>query len=194
MAKSKKVTIASVEDVMNDYFPNSEVVEWHGIEIQIQRNISVSDVIGFVSDVIDCCFSEDGEYHPEMYSFAIRSNTIMRYTNVTMSSNLKDRYMMLYRTGLYDFVCQYINRDQLSDIEIACSNKISQMCDSDITASRNALRDLLAKMDEVADNLSNMFSGVSPEDLGRLLQATYSGGIDENKLVRAFAGSASGEN
>ena len=56
-----KIKYESIEEIMNDYYPIAEQVEWHGLEIEVKRTVPFALTAEIVRRVTDTCFSADGE-------------------------------------------------------------------------------------------------------------------------------------
>ena len=63
MAEQNMVSIEKLDEIMNDYFPAVEVVDWHGAELEVKKKIPAAVMYDLVRNVADACFDkETGEY------------------------------------------------------------------------------------------------------------------------------------
>lgn len=184
--KEKKVTIGEFKNVMKENFENIITIDWHGVEVQVKKTISLVEMMSFVNEVVESCFDDEGDYMPEIMDFAIKSNVLTRYANFTMPDNLEARYTMIYVSDAVHAVYSLIDADQINEILGAIDRKIDFLCSGDIAYARNQLRAVVAKFDDMQDQFGEIFDGLSAEDLSNMFKATNTGSLDEVELVKAF--------
>lgn len=184
--KEKKVTIGEFKNVMKENFENIITIDWHGVEVQVKKTISLVEMMGFVNEVVESCFDDEGDYMPEIMDFAIKSNVLTRYANFTMPDNLEARYTMIYVSDAIHAVYSLIDADQINEILSAIDRKINFLCSGDIAYARNQLKSIIVKFDEMQDQFGEIFDGLSAEDLSNMFRATSNNSIDEVALVKAF--------
>lgn len=187
MAKGeKKVSINAVDNIISERFVNTTSDVWYDVEVKIKRSLSFTDMLSFVNDVVHSCFQRNGVYVPEVLDFAIRSNLISRYTNVSMPDRLEHRYEILYNTDLVDFVCQHINMQQFQEMVNSINRKLSYMCNTNTVTVQNRLNDLISAFEAMQEKTEAMFSNVTPDDITRLVGAVGDGALTEEKIVQAY--------
>lgn len=184
--KEKKVTIGEFKNVMKENFENIITIDWHGVEVQVKKTISLVEMMSFVNEVVESCFDDEGDYMPEIMDFSIKSNILTRYANFTMPDNLGARYTMIYVSDAIHAVYSLIDADQINEILAAIDRKINFLCSSDIAMARNQLKNIVVKFDEMHDQFGEIFDGLSTEDLSNMFRATSNNSIDEVELVKAF--------
>ena len=187
MAKGeKKVSISSVDNIISERFLNIVTEQWYDVEVKMRRSLPFTEMLSFVDDVVQSCFQRNGAYVPEVLDFAIKSNIISRYTNVSMPDNLEHRYAILYNSDLVDFVCQHINMQQLQEMVNSINRKLSYMCDTNTVSVQNRLNDLISAFETMQEKTEAMFSDVTPDDMTRLVGAIGNGALTEEKIVEAY--------
>lgn len=187
MAKGeKKVSISAVDNIISERFPNIVSEQWYDVEVKIRQTLPFTEMLAFVDDAVQSCFQRNGAYVPEVLDFAIKSNIIGKYTNVSMPDNLEHRYAMLYNTDLVDFVCERINTRQLQEMVTSINRKLSYMCDTNTVAVQNRLNDLISAFETMQEKTEAMFSNVTPDDITRLVGAVGDGTLTEEKIVEAY--------
>lgn len=187
MAKNeKRVSINIMDKVMKENFQNTLLDTWYGTEIKITKSISFTDMLSFVSDVVNSCFQDDGGFMPEVMDFAIKSNILNRYTNVSMPDNLEHRYELIYCTDVIDFVCQRISAGQLQEIISSVSKKLDYMSDSNVIGIKKKTEELISAFENMQKQTENMFSNVTPDDFSKLIGAIGDGKFSEDKVVEAY--------
>lgn len=139
-----------------------------------------------MDDVVQSCFQRNGAYVPEVLDFAIKSNIISKYTNVSMPDNLEHRYAILYNSDLVDFVCQHINMQQLQEMVNSINRKLAYMCDTNTVSVQNRLNDLISAFETMQEKTEAMFGDVTPDDMTRLVGAIGDGALTEEKIVEAY--------
>lgn len=187
MAKGeKKVSISAVDNIISERFLNVVTEQWYDVEVKMRRSLPFTDVLAFVDDVVQSCFQRNGVYVPEVLDFAIKSNIISKYTNVSMPDNLEHRYAILYNSDLVDFVCQHINMQQLQEMVNSINRKLAYMCDTNTVSVQNRLNDLISAFETMQEKTAAMFSDVTPDDMTRLVGAIGDGALTEEKIVEAY--------
>ena len=70
MAKTKKVeSDNSLKNVIEAASKiETKIIEWNGINISIKDKLSIPDVSRFVAIASDICFTNSGDYLPEVYN------------------------------------------------------------------------------------------------------------------------------
>lgn len=187
MAKGeKRVSISAIDNIISERFLNAVSEQWYDVEVKMRRSIPFTEMLTFVDDVAQSCFQRNGVYLPEVLDFAIKSNIIKRYTNVSLPDNLEHRYAILYNTDLVDFVCQHINMQQVQEMVTSINRKLSYMCDTNTVSVQNRLNDLISAFETMQEKTEAMFSNVTPDDMTKLVGAIGDGALTEEKIVEAY--------
>lgn len=184
--KEKRISINALEKVAKDNFPDVVTEQWFDIEVTIKRNLSMPEMMQFVQDVVDMCFTTDGTYIPEVMDFAIKSGILTYYANFTLPDNLEKQYWMTYATDAVDMVCKHINMIQLQEMVNGANRKIDHLCDTDVIATKAKLTELSSAFSKMGEQFSDMFGGVSAEDVQKVVGAIGKNGMDEEKIVSAY--------
>ena len=188
MAKNlnKRVSISFMGKVLKDV-DNMVIKPWFGTDVTIKRFIPVTDMIEMVDEVASCCFLDDGSYHPEMKDFVLRCNVLTRYANFTLPEKLEHKYELVYGTDAYDFVMENINADQYSEIVNAIDEKLSYLCDVNVAGIEQKMYDAVEAFNQLQEKLTDMFDGVTNEDIVKVASAVVDGKFSEERLVQAYA-------
>ena len=94
--KNRRISINAMDSIMKTQYENITTECWNEIDITIKRTISLGDMLSFVNDVVASCFQDNGEFMPEVLDFAIRSNIILKYSNVSLPDNLEHIVRLRY--------------------------------------------------------------------------------------------------
>lgn len=187
MAKNeKKVSINSLDKVIKENFTNKANAEWHGLEVAIKHNLSFTEMLEFVNDVVMSCFQDDGDFVPEVMDFAIKSNILSKYANFSLPDKLEHRYEIIYNSDAVDFVCQNINMQQLREITASIDRKISYLCNTNVMNIQKQMMELVSAFENMQQKTTDMFSNFTPDDLVKIMGAIEEGGLSEEKVVRAY--------
>lgn len=187
MAKNeKRVSTALFDKIAKEHFQNESVVKWHEAEVHVKRVLSLTDMLGFVDDVVRSCFHDRMGFMPEVMDFAIKDSILTRYANFTMPDNLERCYQMVYATDAVDTVCAAIDTRQLQEIVNAIESKIRFMCDSKSAEIEARVNDALAALEEVRDRTQDIFAGINREDIKNIMGAITDEGLSEQKIVKAY--------
>lgn len=191
MAKNeKRITVAEFEKVVkekcSEALPSVITDEWNGITVTIRPSLPLVDMICFVDEVVDACFSEDGDFMPEVIDVLIKRSILSRYANFNLPIDLRKAYELIYHSDAFEFVVARINSNQITEIINAISTAIKYRCDSNITEMRKQLSNLLLMMSDTGEKFGNVFDGLSTEDVSNLIKTLASPNLDEKRLVDAF--------
>lgn len=185
--KTKKISINAFEKAVKENYPQTETVEWNGLEIEIKRTLSFGEMLAFVDSVTKSCFGgEDEVYQPQAKDFAIRWQTVELYTNITLPSNPKNMYELLYGCDIVNVVTSYINKSQFNAMVAAVEDNIAYTAKANIASLEKQIDDMYGKLNSMEEQLSSIFSGIGADDLKNIIGAISNGELDEEKLVKAY--------
>lgn len=188
MAKKemKMISIEKMDEIMNDYFPAAETVDFHGEELTIQKRIPFALVCEMVKKVADACFTDEGEYQPEVWEFAMKLCFVEAYTNVRLpEDNVEHQYQIIGRTDLWEVMMQVIDQWQVKEIADAIKERIDARLDANRAAFEHDVNKMLDAVNEIGKQVSDLFNNVSTEDIQKLVGALGEHGVDEEKIVQA---------
>ena len=99
MAKTKKISVNAFQKVMKETYSPTYTFDWNGIEVTVNKTLSLKDMLEFVDDVVKSCFTEEtNRYLPEVKDFVIRVCILEKYANFTMPQNVENQYELVYCT------------------------------------------------------------------------------------------------
>lgn len=185
--KTKKISINAFEKAVKENYPQTETVEWNGLEIEIKRTLSFGEMLAFVDSVTKSCFGgEDEVYQPQMKDFAIRGALVELYTNLTLPSDLNKIYELLYSCDIISVIMPYINKSQFNTIVAAAEDRIAHTVKANIASLEKQIDDMYGKLNNMEEQLASIFSGIGADDLKNIIGAISNGELDEEKLVKAY--------
>ena len=185
--KSERISINTFENIAKQN-PSETSFVWEGIAVNIKTFLPFEDMLAFVSEVAESCFFEDGSYAPEMLDFMIRRGILTYYANFRMPQRVDKQYWLVMSTDAADVVREHIDTRQLHSIIDAIHLKIEHRCSLMISETQQHLNKLLSMMDSFTENMEDIFSKVSSDELSSLVSAL--GGareLSEDKIVAAYA-------
>lgn len=185
-AKNRRISINAMDSIMKTQYENITTECWNEIDITIKRTISLGDMLSFVNDVVVSCFQDNGEFMPEVLDFAIRSNIILKYSNVSLPDNLEHRYAILYCTDIVNFIRGYADQEQVDEIINAIHRKVDYLCNTNVRAIQSKLNELISSFDNLQSKTADVFNNISSDDVAKLASVLSSGELSEEKIVAAY--------
>ena len=188
MSKKKisRISINTLEKISKE---SQQIIteQWEGIDVTMRHSLPFIDMLNFSNEVVDSCFTPDGDFVPSVFDFAIKSGVLVYYANFTLPDNIENRYALIYSTNAFNFVMEYINTTQLNEIINASKKKISYLCNRDLLAVRSKLNELIAVFDGMQNQTTRMLENLSEEEMITLLNSiSTSGSLSEEKIVDAY--------
>ncbi len=176
-------------DTLKDAIAKYELViedTWNGIPVKIKKHLSLADTMSFTAAVVDMCFNEDtGEYRPEIKDFLIRSAIVEYYTNLTLPSDIKERYEMVHSCDIVSFVFSKIEKNHFNAMLDAIDKRIANRAQSNIEALTMQMNQLISGFEQMEKGMSGLFGGVDSDTINQLASAIANGTFDESKIVDA---------
>lgn len=184
--KNRRISINAMDSIMKTQYENITTECWNEIDITIKRTISLGDMLSFVNDVVASCFQDNGEFMPEVLDFAIRSNIILKYSNVSLPDNLEHRYAILYCTDIVNFIRGHAGQEQVDEIINAIHRKVDYLCNTNVRAIQSKLNELISAFDNLQSKTADVFNNISSDDVAKLASILSSGELSEEKIVAAY--------
>lgn len=184
--KIKKISINALEKSIGDI--NQYVTtEWHGLEIIIKKRLTLKEMMLFVDSVVKVCFtSDDNTYMPEIKDFAIRSNILEMYSNLTLPLDIAKKYNIIYDCDLVEIILENINRVQFGKMIEAIDEKIEHLANSNIKAITTQMNELYSSLAGMENKMKEIFGVLDKKDIDALLSAITNNKLDESKLMAAY--------
>ena len=162
-------------------------VEWSGLSLVIERHLNLAEMAKFGDVCVRACFNpDDASYSPEVKDLAIRSCIVALYTNVTLPKNIAKQYELIYHSMILDTISVNVDQIQLNAIIRAIDDKVEHLAAANIEMVNKQMNDLYGALDGVQKQMSEMFNGVDADDIKNIMGALTDGGLDEEKLVKAY--------
>lgn len=185
MKTSNKVSVGDFEKVYKRT-ENTVAAQWEGIDVEITKTLSLDSMMEFVHNVTESCFTEDGDYLPEVRDFLVWRNVLERYANFRLPENLAKSYDFIYGTDAVEFVLDHVNCKQFNEMMHAVEEKIQFRLDTMADSVRAKLNEFVDGLNALQEQTKDLFGSLSEEDMQKLAAAVADGGVDEEKLVAAY--------
>lgn len=193
--KSKQLSITKWEKGL--YQDNEVEVElpWDSeTTITIKKTLSLEDFLGFVQEIVWMTISDDdGEFTPEGFDFGVKTAMLRQYAGFRIPDNIDKHYDLVYRTPAVDLVLSHIDGEQFEEGIAAARKKIQYMLDMQCSVANaratelmGKVAELISKIDDLADMGAQMYKGMSPDDMAKLVKSLGDmEKLDEHEIVRA---------
>lgn len=186
MEKSNRINASTLIDTVNRVAEPTTSFNWNGIDIVVTRVLPMNVMLEFVDYVVKTCFGDDGEYFPEVKDFAIKSCLLEMYANFALPTDLSERYAVIYNSDIVDTLLHHIDNQQFSEIINAIEQKISNLAQANVQMVYAQMNRINTEFENLQNVVSELFTGVNPDDIKALIEAVSHGDIDEGKIVKAF--------
>lgn len=190
MAKTKKISISALDKVVKETYIPSITIRWNELDVQIKHSLSFIEMMEFVESVTKTCFtSETDTYIPEVKDFAIKSNIVDRYTNLSLPNNLEHRYEIIYHTDIIETVTGLVNPQQFNEMMTAIDAKIKNRARINNEQVNKHISDLYFALNNLQTQMEQLFGNIDGTEMSELVKALTNGNVDERKLVDAYLAS-----
>ena len=187
MAEVNRITVEDFEKVIEDVSMIETPINWNGLELIVKRNISLEDMIGYVSSVSELCFEDEtNRYMPELKDFGIRLYLINYYTNIDLPESTSKKYEFIYNTDIVQTVLNAVDPQQFNEIVQSIENKVEYMSSANIEAIQKHMIEISNAIEEFGKLFEAMFDDMDAESVQKLVSSITDGAIDESKLVEAY--------
>lgn len=188
MAKNNnRISVNAFEKAVGENYNKAEIVEWNGLEVEIRKNLTLGEILLFARCVTEACFDKDMiDYKPEKKDFAIRTLTVLFYTNISLPKDVYKQYDLIYGSDIFETIIANINRDQFRTLVDAIDDKIANAADSNAALLNKQMNQLNDAFHELEEQAAGIFGDITSDDLKNLVDALADGGIDEEKMMKAY--------
>lgn len=187
MEKVNRIDASTLVEAVNKITEQTTEFEWNGMNIVVNRTLPMETMLEFVDYVVKTCFSDDGEYLPEVKDFAIKSCLLEMYANFDLPKDLPTRYAVIYNSDIVDAVLNRIEGRQFGEIINAIEQKIANLAQANVQMVYAQMNRINDEFENLQNNIAALFTGVEQDDIKKLVNAISNGNIDEGKIVQAFA-------
>ena len=182
---AEKISFEKIEEIMNERFFVVDTMDWYGVEVEVKSLIPFALASELVRRIADACFSDDGEYMPEVSDFALRLGVIEAYTNIELPDNVEEQNRLLYGTDLWEDIISLIYDAQFNMIVQSVNQRVSYRLDTNKAAFERGVNEVMDGLMQLGEQFNTVMADVEPGDVKRMIEAIGENGIDEEKIVKA---------
>lgn len=142
-------------------------------KINIKSQLTVDEYMSFISNVVECCFDDDGEYIAHAKSLAIGVELIDKYTDLWISDEdltLEDKSLIIYNTDIIELIKDSVNKFQYTELMNAVNSQIEYRIKSSISANENKLNAIISEFENIFNQIKNVVNGMSADDISILFK------------------------
>ena len=187
--KIKKISVNALEKAIKENISNDPITyDWNGLHITIRPRLSLKEMMTCADGAVKSCFaSDDGQYLPEIKSFAIDSGILEAYTNLSLPANIESRYEFICGCEeLINFIKVKVNQHQLQEMLDAIDEKIKYIASANIDDVTARMNEIYGSLEDIEHQFEGLFGNVNPESLNKMITALSDGKLDEEKLVKVI--------
>lgn len=165
---------------------NETAIEYGGSKIQVKTHLSLTEMMLFVTDVVNDCFiGEDSVYCPEIKSFTIERHIIEFYTNLELPNDAMELYdFCVCNRELVDTIADKVEPHQFSNILSAIDEKIDLINNSRVSEVTKQINELYGMIDNIGSQVGGIFEGINQDDIKNILKVLPNTQIDEEILAK----------
>lgn len=189
MAKRrKKISVNAFERCVANVSGDPVIIkEWNGVDIIINKRLTLPEMMSFVDGVVKSCFTDDDSvYMPEVRDFALRCSVLEMYGNFSLPANIEKKYELVYGCDACEVILSEIDRSQFDAMLQAIDEKIDHIAEANIEAIHRQINDLYASFSGLDERLSSVFSGIDKDMMTGLVSAMSGSKIDEETLIKTY--------
>ena len=142
-------------------------------KINIKSQLTVDEYMSFISNVVECCFNDDGEYIAHAKSLAIGVELIDKCTDLWISDEdltLEDKSLIIYNTDIIESIKDSVNRFQYTELMNAINSQIEYRIKSSISANENKLNAIISEFENIFNQIKSVVNGMSADDISNLFK------------------------
>ena len=193
--EEKNDGVVTLEDIVkaSNVKGNVYECEWNGLKFNVYKVITLGAATHFVDSVVSAVFSgENDRFMPEVKDFATNLAIVAHYTDIVLPEITNEEMIeainyVFEMTDLIRVIKSHIDSDQFFSIDSAIFDRIEHRNNVREALLERRFNDAAAAVEKVGEDLSSAMSGIEPGDLAKVIGAVSNGGLDEKKLVEAFA-------
>lgn len=201
MARTKKTPVVEakvdsiniIDNMLKDLEPKTITKDWNGINITVKDKISNVDAMKFTQIVADLCFTDTGEYLPEVFEYAVSYATVSIYSDFLLPSTVAEQYKLFMFTDIVQEILNHVDSHQYEAIFEATKEKIDYRLKTEVEAIKKQAEEMIASVDTLLTKLNDTFGEFDNKEIKGLVKALSSGKIDEKKIMDAYLNSKKGK-
>lgn len=180
---TKEVASNIVKNIVDD---STSEVEVNGYTVRVRAIVDKPVAQTIVTNVLDGCFGDDGEYDPITKEFLKKLLILTAYTDIELPDGVSEKYAFIYGTGIFDCITPSIDSVQLAEIFDAIDEGVKQIQQMNANTIGKSLIQLYADVSAITAEFSKLYGNVSADQMAAFVSAVSDSKLDEKKLVDAI--------
>ena len=140
-------------------------------KVNIKSLLTVDEYMSFISNVVECCFDDDGEYIAHAKSLAIGVELIDKYTDLWISDKdltLEDKSLIIYNTDIIELIKDSVNKFQYTELMSSINSQIEYRIKTSISANENKLNAIVNEFENIFNQTKSVIDEMSVDDISTL--------------------------
>lgn len=159
-------------------------------KVNIKSLLTVDEYMSFISNVVECCFDDDGEYIAHAKSLAIGVELIDKYTDLWISDKdltLEDKSLIIYNTDIIELIKDSVNKFQYTELMSSVNSQIEYRIKTSISANENKLNAIINEFENIFNQTKSVIDGMSTDDISTLFENLKTiENMTEDDVVNSF--------
>lgn len=159
-------------------------------KVNIKSLLTVDEYMSFISNVVECCFDDDGEYIAHAKSLAIGVELIDKYTDLWISDKdltLEDKSLIIYNTDIIELIKDSVNKFQYTELMSSVNSQIEYRIKTSISANENKLNAIINEFENIFNQTKSVIDGMSADDISTLFENLKTiENMTEDDVVNSF--------
>lgn len=149
-----------------------EVGNSKSVTINVKKVLSFKDRIQFVSEVVNNCFNDNGDFIPAIKNIAFKIAVLRYFTNFKLpQKNPSLTYNLLIHSEIYSHLISRISTNEIKELWSDINEAVEYRKDNAIATQKTELVKIAKVMTAMTEQYTNMFEGVDIKDFVNKLSA-----------------------
>lgn len=142
-----------------------EVGNSKSVTINVKKVLSFKDRIQFVSEVVNNCFNDNGDFIPAIKNIAFKIAVLRYFTNFKLpQKNPSLTYNLLIHSEIYSHIKSHIDTDEIKELWSDINEAVEYRKDNVIATQKTELVKISNVMNTMTEKYTNMFEGIDIKD------------------------------
>lgn len=134
------------------------------VTVIVKRVLSFKNRIMFVSEVVDNCFDDNGEFIPAVKDIAFKVAILKYFTNLTLPENPSKTYNLIIHSDIYSRIESVIDENEYYELCNEVDGAINHRKENAIATQKVELMKISNTMNAMTEQYSKLFDGVDIQD------------------------------
>lgn len=166
----KKVSIDDFEKICKINSPKNlkeiefDINDEKSIKVIVKRVLSLKGRISFVSEVVDSCFDDNGEFLFAVKNIAFEIAILKYFTNLTLPKNPEKIYNLIIHSNVLEKIETAIDSDEYCKLWKEIEEAIDYKKENAIAKQKANLVKITTSMNAITEQYYKMFEEVDVSD------------------------------